>query len=444
MMIPQMEADAPADAPAAESAPVPPPPDDDAGTCALFLCCDPTLCVERRETEPRLNLLMCLPPNAEGTSLATKVHLGALILQVVLQFVFYGLAEAGAWDSLYAFDGCLTTACRANQAMMAVGLAFSAWFSFLWIGTVPLRFICGRAMHYDCWIMNLLMVGGLVFGAVCIPHPFYTDVYVHVTRYFAAILFLPMQTLAMIDLGYRWRDTWADPPPEACGDSKPGDWRRALIISAAVLWLLEYAMIALFWVWFAGYGECAWQNLVICCYAACQLVLLFLPCWLDHASPVVSVLLGFVSTLYMFDGFINLDDRECSMIEVAGGSISLGFSPLRLLSFVLGAFFALQTVTAIMASQRAEQAALVAAGTPPRPPGASERNIGVLHAGCCIASAFITMVGTGWGLSDSDSQNAVLAGIRFGSVGMSMLLYLWTLVGPLVCKDRDFGRATAG
>lgn len=434
-------------APAGAPAPPPPPPesavdtrpaDGDDGPCLLCVCCDPSLCLSKHEVQPRINLLMCLPPNAEGTSLATKVHLGALVAMVVLQFAFYGLAEAGAFDSFYAFDSCTTAECRANQAMMGVGLAFSTWFAFMWIGTVPLRFICGRDVHYDCWTFNLLLLVALVVGAVCIPNVFYRDVYVHVTRYFAAFLFLPMQTLAVIDLGYRWRDTWSDPPAEACGDSKPGDWRRALGISAVILWLLQYTMIGLFWVWFADYGECPWQNLVISCYAAAQLVLFFVPFWIDHGSPVVSVLLGFICTMYMFDGFINLDDRECSMIDAAGGSISLGFSPLRLFSLVLASIFALQTVTAIMASQRAEDAVTQR----PRERD-SERNIGTLHFGCCVAAAYVTMVATGWGLNDTDSQNAVLAGIRFGCVGLSMLLYAWTLVAPCVCTGREFDRPTA-
>jgi hypothetical protein len=410
-----------------------------------LVCCEVATCSARHQTQPRLNLLACLPHDSDGTSLATKVHLGALIAQVVIQFFFYGLAEAGAFGGMYSFDGCGDSHCVANQAIMSVGLAFSTWFSIMWIGTVPLRFICGRAMHYDCWLLNALLLTGLIVGALCIPSGFYEQVYVHATRWLAGLLFLPMQTLAMIDLGYRWHDTWSNPPPEACGDSKPADWRRALLISAVTLWLLEYVLIALFWVWFADHGRCPWQNLIISGYAGCQLVLFILPFMpkFDHSSPIVSVLLGFVTTFYMFDGFVNLDDNECSMINSAGGSISLGFSPLRFISFAMAAFFALQTVSAIMASQRAEQAVVRralprVAGEPAR----SERDIGLLHAGCVVASMYTTMVATGWGLDDADDQNAVLAGIRFSCVGLSMLMYFWTLIGPLVCSGRDWARPT--
>jgi hypothetical protein len=413
-----------------------------ASGCGLLCCCQEGLCTRRDDPDPRTNLMCCLPGEAHGTSLSTRFHVYVLCAQALLYVPIAALARAGAFDWLFSVAGCDGDAhCVTNHCLMASGFAVSVWYFYLWTCNVPLQFLCARDVHYRCWTVNLLLLFGMLVGGWCIPVVFYEQVYRQTTAVVVGTLFLPAWILAIINQGMSWYELWLNPPAEACTEgASPHHWRRGLYTLAFALLVLQYLALGWFPVWFGGAtrdAPCVWQNVVIGAFALVMLVTLGL-CFcerFERASVPAVAVVGFALVSWMFDAFVTHNDEECSMIGFRSSALSR-MSLLSLCNYAVQALSAVQVVLGCMAADIQEQPGRADAEAPAVAP--AEKGVGCLYACCCLASGYVTMVATAWGVDDPDDESTMLTSVRFSMVALCLALWYWVICVPLMsCCDGD-------
>ncbi|NWZ84411.1 SERC2 protein, partial [Poecile atricapillus] len=321
-----------------------------------------------------------------------------------------------------------------HKAVYRMGFAMAAFFFLFAVLTVCVRSSKDprAALQNGFWFFKFLLLVGITVGAFYIPDGAFTSVWF----YFGVVgsfLFILIQLVLLIDLAHSWSQRWLRNVDE--GNAKG---------------------------WYAG-----GINLILCLLVS---VVSVLP-KIQEAQPHSGLLQASLITLYTiyvtWSALANVPTRRCNptlLLRNSTGSATATEPPttwwdapsiVGLVIFILCTLF-----ISLRSSDHPQVNKLMLteeSGAGPGPGGAEEGgehraydneqdgvsyNYTFFHLCLLLAALYIMMTLTNWYRPDESLQVLrspwTAVWVKICSSWAGLLLYLWTLVAPLVLPDRDF------
>jgi len=337
--------------------------------------------------------------------------------------------------------------------------AFFGLLSFLLIG-VKYKGESRAKLHQGGWFLKICL--WLLFNII----PFFlpngvASFYSHAAR-FGSGLFIVIQMLILLDFTHAWNDSWVSKESNA--------WLAGLLGITVASFGLSIAGIAVLYHYFhpAGAGKCSMNVtfVTLTLVAAILFSVISLLPKVDRGSLFPSAIIALYTVYLCFSALASEPlDYACNgmgdsmqssnmWIGMIIALLSVVYSALRASecseSFSLEASPTSTGLTPILSAPKA----VTADGKEDQEMGSNDSDDGdfepveysysFFHIVFALASMYSAMILTSWAsASVEESKDSVDIGwtsvwVKIVSQWMMSALYIWTLVAPVVLKDRDF------
>ncbi|XP_005993191.1 serine incorporator 1 [Latimeria chalumnae] len=323
------------------------------------------------------------------------------------------------------------------------------------------------------WFFKFLALVGITVGAFFIPDGTFNTVWF----YFGVVggfLFILIQLILLIDFAHSWNEAWVQNAEE--GNSKC--WYGGLLFFTILNYAVSIAVVVLLYIFYTKPDACAANkafisiNLIFCIIIS---IVSILP-KVQESQPSSGLLQASIITLYTlyvtWSAMTNEPDRICnpSLLSIVSPNSTAPTPPpgqgvqwwdaqniVGLVIFLLCTLFASirsSTNTQVNKLMLTEESSgtMDEAGEGLQDDGTRHAvdneqegvsySYSFFHFCLFLASLYIMMTLTNWYSPDSNYQKMISAWpavwVKMASSWVGLLLYLWTLVAPLILSDRDF------
>ncbi|XP_071433003.1 serine incorporator 2 [Pithys albifrons albifrons] len=358
-----------------------------------------------------------------------------------------------------------------HKAVYRMGFAMASFFLLF-----AVLMLCVRsskdpraALQNGFWFFKFLVLVGLTVGAFYIPDGAFTSVWF----YFGVVgsfLFILIQLVLLIDFAHSWSQRWL----RNASESSAKGWYAALCTVTFTFYAASIAAIALLYVYYTKPQGCTEGkalisiNLILCFIIS---VVSILP-KIQEAQPHSGLLQASLITLYTiyvtWAALANVPTQSCNPTLLVRNSTSPATATAPLTAWwdapsIVGLIiFILCTLFISLRSSdhpQVNKLMLTEEGGPGAGPGPGEADRGehrtydneqdgvcynytFFHLCLLLAALYIMMTLTNWYRPDESLQVLrspwTAVWVKICSSWAGLLLYLWTLVAPLVLSDRDF------
>lgn len=339
--------------------------------------------------------------------------------------------------------GCASVvgdACAGEMVAYRVSFSLSTFFFIHWLSVSDLTCCISSSarsqMQTRFFIVKTVALAALGVTTFFIPNGFFV-VYAYLCM-FASALFLLLNIIFLVDFAYFWNDVWGR---RSESNSK---WMWYLLIVSAGSFLGGAVVSAVSFFYFVPHADCNFNAFVITSVLVGALLYTVLSIWLPHGSIVPSSIVFIYTSSVMFTTLRTQDDEYCNKMAGAVGEVSLKQMLLGCLvpSFTL--LYAVVSAGGNSSSLRFSTDEHEDVEEDPDEAGHLAQYM-YFHFIMVLGSMYLAMLATGWHVNGGGDQRlststSVAAGVRYTTVWVAILLYLWTLVAPYTCcRDRDFG-----
>ncbi|KAM9242235.1 serine incorporator 2 [Dugong dugon] len=448
------------------------------GACSLLSCAS-CLC----GSAPCILCSCC--PNSRNSTVSRLLFTAFLFLGVLVSIIMLSpgvesqlhklpwVCEEGT-QNLVVLQGHIDCgSLLGHHAVYHMCFAMAAFF-FLF----TLLMICVRssrdpraAIQNGFWFFKFLILVGITVGAFYIPDGSFSNIWF----YFGVVgsfLFILIQLVLFIDFAHSWNQRWLCKAEER--DSRA--WYAGLFFFTLLFYTLSIAAVTLLFIYYTQPGACHEGKVFISlnlCFCVCVSIIAVLP-KVQDAQPNSGLLQASVITLYtMFVTWLalsNVPDQKCNphLLTDFGNETVLagpeGYvtrwwdapSIVGLVIFILcSLFISLRSsdhrqVNSLMqteerppileASQQQQVAAREGRAFDNEQDGVTY-SYSFFHFCLVLASLHIMMTLTNW-YRPSETQKMIstwtAVWVKICASWAGLLLYLWTLVAPILLPSRDF------
>jgi len=327
--------------------------------------------------------------------------------------------------------GDLSSSCYGDQLIYRTEVAVLVVYLFLLILSVS---GCSKHAARDCPAGKFLGLIGLIIVFFFVPNDIFS-VFGSVAGFLSAI-YLVAQTILLMDFAYSWNEAWHSNAQTALSDINSQGYRMwliAIVVAAATWFIISLVECILLCITFETSGARA--LILITFFSGIALILLSITEWCKHGALLTScVVLAYLMWLAY---------EALSMLPSYHGPnlllrlVGLSVCAVSLTAFAYSTSFSSREA-AVPQARLAEQGAAGTSDTDCHdedvedvPEGLDTSDFAVqcgVHAAAAIyiASAL------------APARSFEIFGARTAAVCVSLLLYGWTLVAPMVMKNRAF------
>ncbi|XP_014701397.2 serine incorporator 3 [Equus asinus] len=345
------------------------------------------------------------------------------------------------------------------------------------------------AVHNGFWFFKIAAIVGIMVGSFYIPGGHFT------TAWFAigmggAFFFILIQLVLLVDFAHSWNESWVNRMEEG----NPRFWYAALLSLTSCFYILSIVFVGLLYTYYTRPDGCTENkffisiNLILCVVVS---IISIHPKVQEH-QPRSGLLQSSIITLYTmyltWSAMSNEPDRSCNptlwsiITHMTAPTLAPGNSTapvptstppsksghfldtdnfIGLIVFVLCLLY-----SSIRNSNNSQVSKLTLSGSDsvilgdattngagdeedgqPRRVVDNEKegvqySYSFFHFMLCLASLYIMMTLTSWYSPDAKFQSMTskwpAVWVKISSSWVCLLLYVWTLVAPLVLTNRDF------
>lgn len=322
------------------------------------------------------------------------------------------------------------------------------------------------AIQNGFWFFKFLIFVCLTVGAFYIPDGSFTDIWFY-CGVVGSFIFILIQLLLFIDFAHCWNQRWLSKAEEC--DSRA--WYAGLFFFTLLFYTLSLVAVALMFIYYTHPGACHEGKVFISLnltFCVCVSIVAVLP-KVQDAQPNSGLLQASVITLYtMFVTWLalsNVPDQECNphlLTRFSNGTVPEGYethwwdapSIVGLIVFILCTIFIslrssdhpqvntlMQTEESMQVTQQQQQMAVSEGRTFDNEQDCVSYSYSFFH--CCLlfASLHVMMTFTNWyrpGEARKMISTWTAVWVKVCASWAGLLLYLWTLVAPLLLPQRDF------
>ena len=354
------------------------------------------------------------------------VLVGGFILCLICKYVsvFQWLTK---WQ-IERSGNCTSHECMGVQGIYRVSFALWLFFFIHWLATSPWNLclepqqrINFNRQGFFCKLIGLIP---LVIVSFAIPNDFFVF-YAWVTL-IVSVIFLVGQLIILLEFSYSWSDDWA-----TRDDPK---YMKGLLVCTVVLTIVAIVFIGLSYHWFGRAKECGLQQGIITVTLLSGLISFPLSTFLTHGSVLPSAVVLAYTTYTQFSALSQLPPGICnaigsdSFISLIVGTVFSGCA------LVYASVTAATSRTAFQTEEKDETVEEAEAAT-----------FSFFHVQMMLGSAYLAMLLTNWTILGSSHMATLQGGsvaplwAKFASEILCIILYAWTLLAPILCREREFG-----
>ncbi|XP_074867482.1 serine incorporator 3 [Carettochelys insculpta] len=344
------------------------------------------------------------------------------------------------------------------------------------------------AVHNGFWFFKIAAIVGLMVGAFYIPEGPFTRAW-FIIGTLGAFCFILIQLVLLVDFAHSWNESWVERMEE--GNSRC--WYAALFGCTSLIYILSIISVVLFYVFYTRPDGCTENkffisfNMIFCITVS---IISILPKVQEH-QPHSGLLQSSVISLYTmyltWSAMSNEPDRSCnpSLLNIITQITAPTIAPANATvvsattappksvqwwdaqSFVGLVIFVLCLLySSIRSSSNSQVNKLTLSGSESailddavgsdggsvedgevrrvrdNEKGGIQYSYAFFHFMLFLASLYIMMTLTNWYSPDADFKTITskwpAVWVKITSSWVCILLYLWTLVAPLVLTNRDF------
>jgi len=311
------------------------------------------------------------------------------------------------------------------------------------------------------WLIKIgIFFAGLI-GAFAIPNEFY-EVFGWISI-FGAGIFILVQLLLLVDFAHSWAEKWITNYEETEGETNA--WWFIMLGTSITLFLLGLVASILMYVFFVkDAAACQLNaafitlNLVFCILTS---ALSILP-KVQDANPKSGLLqasfIAGYATYLVWSAMMSESSVTCNPFGSSTGASTLSLVIGTLFTVVavcFSTFSAAKTIgTAeneplINKEEKGEEADGASGDEPAEETGPVPYNLTIFHLIFALGSLYICMLMSDWFTIDKENEQSlkvdsgmVAVWVKIVSGWIALVLYAWTLAGPVLFPDRDWGYKT--
>ncbi|XP_010629762.1 serine incorporator 3 isoform X1 [Fukomys damarensis] len=345
------------------------------------------------------------------------------------------------------------------------------------------------AIHNGFWFFKIAALIGIMVGSFYIPEGYFTSV-LFVVGLIGAALFILIQLVLLVDLAHSWNEAWVNKMEEG----NPRVWNAALLCVTSLFYILSIVSVGLLFAYYTKPDGCTENKFFISINLILCIVVSFISILskVQEHQPRSGLLQSSIITLYTlyltWSAMTNEPDRSCNptLLSIITHIAAPTVAPTNTTAVVptsappsgnghsldsesvLGVivFVICLVYSSIRTSNHSQAKKLTlsgsdsvilgdttASGGGDEEDGQPQRvvdnekegvqyNYSMCHLMFCLASLYIMMTLTNWYSPDAKFQTVSnkwpAVWVKISSSWMCLLLYVWTLVAPLVLTNRDF------
>eukprot|EP01103_Thecamoeba_quadrilineata_P013992 TRINITY_DN4035_c0_g1_i1.p1 TRINITY_DN4035_c0_g1~~TRINITY_DN4035_c0_g1_i1.p1 ORF type:complete len:424 (-),score=38.44 TRINITY_DN4035_c0_g1_i1:89-1360(-) len=306
------------------------------------------------------------------------------------------------------------------------------------------------------WGIKLIIL--LVFIVLCffIPDEFF--VYYNWVALFGAGFFVLIQLVLLVDFSYCWAESWVT---KATEDEESGKiWYCGIVTSAFTMFIGSLAASILLYVYFAYTGDCYYNILFITINIICAIIFTFVSITekVQDANPKVGLLQSGVVTAYstyLVSSAMMSEPSETCNPSYTGNDLA-SMSDLDIFFLVLGSVITIFAVcfstvsAATSSSQLSSKQETLLVKADEEIVESSEvtevaYNYTFFHFAFALAAMYMCQLLTNWNTLQHQTSGYQITDfgwtsvfIKMGSSWLVILLYLWSLLAPVLFPDREW------
>jgi len=325
------------------------------------------------------------------------------------------------------FDSCNgVTACLGNQAVYRL-----SWSSFFFFMLMSIFTVFVIQVHYKFYLIKFIVLAASCIGFFFLPDSFF-DVWQEICRVLS-FFFLVLQLIILIDFANDLHEYLINPTGEENGEM-PCSAKAAYLGLCLAGWGAAIAGCVCMFIYL---GDCPLNKFFI------AMTLIF-----GSVTTLLSVIGKFnkgllvPSVIFAYGTFIcwqaisSNPNTDCNALAEGTGSSNLG-------GLIIGMIIII--ISLVYACNSAANAAptLCTFGVPSKEADPDQKNY-FFHFVMAMGCMYMAMILTNWGKStgsDSNTNTGISTEsmwIKISSQWLAYLLYLWSLVAPVLFPDRDF------
>lgn len=329
------------------------------------------------------------------------------------------------------------------------------------------------------WLFKVLILIGICVGAFFIPRGDFGKAWM-VIGLIGAFLFILIQLILLIDFAHGWSESWV----EKYEETEAKCYYYGLLFFTVIFYLVSLTAIILFYIFYAKDGDCKLHkffvsfNMILCVGMS---ILSILP-KIQECQPRSGLLQASVITAYVtyltWSAMSNNPNRKCNPTlpdilhpptnvttpapgeKVWGDSGVFDWSSIVALCIWLFAvlYSSIRTSTnsqvgkITMSEKTILQSDTGSSDSHDEEKGGQRvwdneedgvaYSYSFFHFMLMLGSLYVMMTLTNWFSPSSDfstlNSNMAAVWVKIASSWMCVVLYIWTLVAPVILKDRDF------
>ncbi|MBW01639.1 Serine incorporator 3, partial [Eschrichtius robustus] len=272
------------------------------------------------------------------------------------------------------------------------------------------------------WFFKIAAIVGIMVGSFYIPGGHFTTAWFFIGMVGAAF-FILIQLVLLVDFAHSWNESWVNRMEEG----NPRGWYAALLSVTSMFYILSIISVVLLYTYYTKPDGCTENkffisfNLILCVVVSVMSIHPKIQSGPSLNKENFIGLVVFVLSL-LYSSIRNASNSQVSKLTLSGSDSVI-----------------LRDTTANGASDEED-------GRPRRAVD-NERegvqyNYSMFHLMLCSASLYIMMTLTNWYSPDANFQTMTskwpAVWVKISSSWVCLLLYVWTLVAPLVLTGRDF------
>jgi len=324
--------------------------------------------------------------------------------------------------------GCATQDCITVQGIFRVSFALWLFFFIHWLVTSPWNLCLEPQARINFnrggFICKLLSLIPLIIIAFVIPNDFF--VFYAWCALVLSVIFLVGQLIILLEFSYSWSDDWASREEQK--------YTTGLLVSTVVLTITALVFIGLGYHWFGGAKECGLQQGIISITLLAGLIYFPLSIFVSHGSVLPSAVVLAYTTYTMFSALQELPGGICNKIGNNGTE-----------ALVVGTVFSCAALVYATVNAATSRSAFQTEEKEETVEEAEAASFSFFHVQMMLGSAYLAMLLTDWTILGSSHMAELQGGstapmwAKFSSELLCILLYAWTLLAPVLCRDREFG-----
>jgi len=315
------------------------------------------------------------------------------------------------------------------------------------------------------WLIKFLILGALIVAAFFIPNQFF-EVY----GWFALIasgFFILIQLVLLVDFAHSWAESWIRKMQDHDDDETCNAWWWGLLSSSSILYLVSLVGIILMFVFFTRDASKCQLNvgfIIINIIAGIVITVLAIHPKVQNANPSSGILQPSVITAYstylVWSALVSEPASDgCNPFAYSASANNISLFLGALITIIAVCYSTIRAATSsVLETERSplikeEEKEAKEEGEEGEEELQSDQpvcyNFFYFHLIFALGALYVSMMMSDWFTISPEGEHEVQVDTGRGAVWvkiisgwLSILIYIWTLIGPVLFPNRDWGYTT--